>query len=77
MLAEARFITNNLIKMKFKIQKKILKQVPKYVILPFLFVTIIYWMANILNNANVYFQVVFTIVLNTQVAIGYGTNKII
>ena len=38
-------------------------------------VTIIYWMANILNNANVYFQVTFTFVLHTQVALAYGILK--
>lgn len=52
---------------------KVIAELPKFIILPFILCTIIYWMAGILNNFGVFIQVVLILVLNTQVAVAYGT----
>nr|QUF59466.1 ATP-binding cassette transporter Abcg-like1-2 [Brachionus angularis] len=51
---------------------KQIAELPKFIIIPFFLVTIIYWMSGIYDNVNVYLQISFTFVLCTQIAVSYG-----
>lgn len=46
---------------------------PKLIVLPFILCTIIYWISNVLDDFSIYVQIVAILVLNTQIAVAYGT----
>lgn len=46
---------------------------PKLILFPFILTTIIYWLSALNNDPGVYIQVVLIFVLNTQIAVAYGT----
>ncbi|CAF0727424.1 unnamed protein product [Brachionus calyciflorus] len=45
---------------------------PKYVIFPAILITICYWMSGLNDNFGVFVQILFTLILCTQVAVSYG-----
>nr|QNH67975.1 ATP-binding cassette transporter subfamily G-like protein 9 [Brachionus plicatilis] len=51
---------------------KQIAEFPKYFFMSFLLVTIIYWMANIRNDAGVYFSISFTFVLMIQCSMSFA-----
>nr|QUF59465.1 ATP-binding cassette transporter Abcg-like1-1 [Brachionus angularis] len=51
---------------------KQIAELPKYILLPFTLITIIYWMSGIYDNASVFFQITFTLILCVQVGISYA-----
>ena len=61
---------------KFKLWKLKLiilkKKLPKFICLPFLFATIVYWMSNLYNSASAYFLAVFIIILVSNTAVSFG-----
>lgn len=46
---------------------------PKLIVLPFILCTIIYWMSKVLDDFSIYVQIVLILVLNSQIAVAYGT----
>ncbi|CAF0727414.1 unnamed protein product [Brachionus calyciflorus] len=51
---------------------KQIAEFPKYFLMSFILITIIYWMANIRNDAGVYFSILFTFILSIQVSISFA-----
>nr|QNH67904.1 ATP-binding cassette transporter subfamily G-like protein 5 [Brachionus rotundiformis] len=51
---------------------KQIAEFPKFVILPGIMVTIVYWMAGLNDNFGVFIQILLTLILCTQVAVSYG-----
>nr|UOU03357.1 ATP-binding cassette subfamily G-like 6-2 [Brachionus rubens] len=51
---------------------KQIAEFPKYFILSFILVTIVYWMANIRNDAGVYFSITFIYILSIQTGMSFA-----
>lgn len=51
---------------------KQLAELPKFLILPFILITVIFWMSGISNDAGVYFSIVGILLLTTQVAVSFA-----
>nr|UOU03352.1 ATP-binding cassette subfamily G-like 1 [Brachionus rubens] len=51
---------------------KNVSEIPKFVLIPGILITIVYWMAGLNDNFGVFIQILFTIILCCQVAISYG-----
>ena len=48
------------------------KKLPKFICLPFIFVTILYWMANLNDSAASFFLCCFIIILVANTAVSFG-----
>jgi hypothetical protein len=51
---------------------RFLSELPKFIILPMILVSITYWMTGILDNFEVFIQILFTYVFVVHVAVAFG-----
>nr|QNH67908.1 ATP-binding cassette transporter subfamily G-like protein 9 [Brachionus rotundiformis] len=51
---------------------KQIAEFPKYFLMSFILITIIYWMANVRNDAGVYFSILFTFILMIQCSMSFA-----
>ena len=51
------------------------EKLPKFLIFPFILITITYWMSNVNRDVKVFFIMSLIYILTTQIAVGFGTVK--
>ena len=54
---------------------KTLSELPQNILFPSITITIVYWLVNIHSSQNVFFQILFILVLASNTAVGYGTKQ--